>query len=128
MSSNSTRRLLTKGLGVEQLPLICISEIIMDSASQLDTTLITMILRTFSFRTLQVIQCFKCSKNARVLFLILSIEASLSKEKQHCISSAYECTPRPYELTDVTALLNHKLNRTDPKIKPWCTPDLTSNV
>ena len=56
-------------------------EIILDSMLRLDKISITLVILSFSFRKLQVIQCFKSYKNARILFLIMSTEESLSKEK-----------------------------------------------
>ena len=130
MSSNITPRILTKSLGIgkEQLSSVCMLEIILDLTLRLDKISITLVLLPFSFRKLQVIQRFKSCKNALILFLIMFAEESQSKEKLHCISSAYESTPRPCELAIKSALLKYKLNRTGPKIEPRGTPDLRSTV
>ena len=103
-------------------------KIILDSTLQLDKILMTFVLLSFSFRKLKVIQCFKSCKNAIILLLIMSTEESLSKEKQHCLSSTYGCTPRQCELAINSALLKYELNVTSPKIEPWFTQNLTSTV
>ena len=58
----------------------------------------------------------------------MSTEKSLSKEKLHAISSAYECIQRSCELAISSALLKYKLSLTGPKIEPWDKPNLTSTV
>ena len=51
-------------------------EIILDSMLRLDKISITLVLLSFSFRKLQVSQCFKSCKNARNLFLIMFTKES----------------------------------------------------
>ena len=57
------------------------SEIILDSMLRLDKISMTLVLLSFSFRKLLVIQCFKSCKKAPFLCLIMSTEKSLSKER-----------------------------------------------
>ena len=69
------------GIGKEQLSSICMIEIILDSIFRLDKISITLVILSFSFKKLQVIQFYKSSKNARIFLLIMSTEESPSKEK-----------------------------------------------
>ena len=56
-------------------------EIILNSTLRLGKISITLVLLSFSFKKLQMIQCVKSSKNAQFFLSTVSAEESLSKEK-----------------------------------------------
>ena len=55
-------------------------EISLDSMLRMNKISTTLVLLSFSFIKLQVIQCFKSCKNVRILFLIIFTEETLSKK------------------------------------------------
>ena len=63
LSSNITPRILTKSLGIEQLSSNCMLEIYSNSVLRLDKILISLVVLSFCFTKLQVVQWFKSCKD-----------------------------------------------------------------